>query len=119
MKSPAFVIAAVLSLALGIGANTTIFTMVNSLFLQPMTVEKITELMHVYGADSANANSIFGSSMPISYGNYVDYRARSNGFVDMGAYSYPMPANLAGSEKATPIMAQLVSANYFRYSAFI
>src|SRR6516164_6380436 len=89
LKSPGFVMAAVLSLALGIGANATIFTMVNAMFLQPLPVERISELMYVYGTDSNNANSFLGSFMPISYPNFVDYRAQAtDAFLDMGAYSF-------------------------------
>src|SRR3954471_8418393 len=90
LKSPGFVIAAVLSLGLGIGANTTIFTMVNSVFLQPLPVEKPAELMYVYGTDSANANSALGAFLPISYPNFLDYRSQNDFFADTGAYSYPI-----------------------------
>src|SRR6185295_5449621 len=90
LKSPGFVIASVLSLALGIGANTTIFTMINSVFLQPLPVEKPAELMYVYGSDSNNVNNVFGSYLPISYPNFVDYRAQNDVFSDMGAYSFPI-----------------------------
>ena len=54
LKSPGFLIAAVVSLALGIGANAAIFTMINTVFLQPLPVEKPAELMYVYGTDSTN-----------------------------------------------------------------
>jgi len=46
-KSPGFLVAAILSLALGIGGNATIFTMINTVFLQPLQVEKPAELMTV------------------------------------------------------------------------
>src|SRR3954471_16067563 len=104
MKSPGFVIAAVLSLGLGIGANTTIFTMINSVFLQPLPVEKPSELMYVYGTDSANANSALGAFLPISYPNFVDYRAQNDVFADTAAYSYPLAASLGGGAKATRVM---------------
>ncbi len=113
LKSPGFVVAAVLSLALGIGANTTIFTMVNAVFLQPLPVEKPSELMYVYGTDSNNANSLFGGFMPVSYLNFADYRAQNHVFTDMGAYAFPVSVSLAGGEKPTPILPQLVTGNYF------
>jgi predicted permease len=112
-KSPGFVIAAVLSLAVGIGANTTIFTMVNAMFLQPLPVEKMSELMFVFGTDANNSNTILGSALPVSYPNFVDYRAQNDVFVDMGAYSFPIPVSMGGGQKPTPISAQLVSGNYF------
>ncbi|MCI0366632.1 MAG: ABC transporter permease, partial [Phycisphaerales bacterium] len=113
MKSPGFLIAAVLSLALGIGANTTIFTMINSVFLQPLPVEKPSELMYVYGTDASNTQSVFGSFLPVSYPNYVDYRGQNDVFLDLAVYSFPVPVSLAGGDKPTPINAQLVSGNYF------
>jgi hypothetical protein len=68
LKSPGVLVAAVLSLALGIGANATIFTMINTVFLQPLPVEKPSELMYVYGTDSANAqNAVLGAFHPLSY----------------------------------------------------
>ncbi len=113
LKSPGFLIAAVLSLALGIGANTTIFTMVNSVFLQPLPVDKPSELMFVYGTDSSNTQNVLGSFLPLSYPNYVDYRQQNDVFVDMGVYSFPLPVSLGGGEEPTPLNAQLVSGNYF------
>src|SRR2546423_15299791 len=72
LKSPGFLIAAVVSLALGIGANATIFTMIKTVFLNPLPVEKPAELMYVYGTDSNNSQtSILGTFLPVSYPNYV------------------------------------------------
>jgi len=114
LKSPGFVIAAVLSLALGIGANTTIFTMVNSMFLQPLPVENVAELMYVYGTDSNNSNNAaIGSTLPLSYPNFADYRAQNDVFTDMGAYGVPQGVSLGGGEKPTPVLGELVSGNYF------
>src|SRR5579884_2129647 len=114
LKSPGFLLTAVVSLALGIGANTTIFTMVNAIFLQALPVEKLPELMFIYGTDSNNSNSFLGAFLPISYPNFVDYRAQSSeAFSDLGVYSFPVPASLGGGEKPTPTSIQLVSGNYF------
>jgi putative ABC transport system permease protein len=113
LKSPGFLIAAVLSLALGIGANATIFTMINTVFLQPLPVEKPSELMYVYGTDTNNTNSLFGAFLPISYPNYRDYRAQNAVFVDLATYTFPQAVSLGGGEKPLPVNVQVVSGNYF------
>jgi len=53
-RSPALALAAILSLALGIGANTTIFTLTNTLFLNPLPVARPAELMAVFTLDANN-----------------------------------------------------------------
>src|SRR5437016_9302838 len=99
LKSPGFLIVAVLSLALGIGANATIFTMINSVFLQPLPVEKPSELMYVYGTDSSNAqNAVLGKYMPVSYPNYVDYKTQNDVFAELGVYGFPNAVSMAGGE---------------------
>ena len=114
LRSPGFLIAAVLSLALGIGANATIFTMINTVFLQPLPVEKPSELMYVYGTDSSNTqNAVLGAFHPLSFPNYLDYKAQNDVFVGLGAYSFPQGVSLAGGEKPTPVNVQVVSGNYF------
>src|SRR5271154_555453 len=51
-KSPAFTLTAILSLALGIGANTTIFTVVNGVFMNPLPIQKAAELTSVHALDT-------------------------------------------------------------------
>jgi predicted permease len=114
LRSPGFLIAAVLSLALGIGANTTIFTLINSLFLQPLPVEKPAELMYVHGTDTNNTgNALLGTFLPVSYPNYVDYREQNDVFEDLAGYTFPNPVSLGGGDKPTPVNVQVVSGNYF------
>jgi predicted permease len=114
LKSPGFLAAAVLSLALGIGANTTIFTLINSLFLKPLPVEQPAELMYVYGTDATNSqNQVLGTFMPISYPNYVDYKASNDVFEDLAVYAFPTAVSLGGGGKPTPVNVQVVSGNYF------
>jgi len=66
VQAPAFTIAAIVSLALGIGANTTIFTLLNALFLNPLPVERPWELVAVFTTASRNATQ-FGNLLPLSY----------------------------------------------------
>ena len=69
LKSPGVSAVAVLSLALGIGANTTIFTLINAMFLNPLAVETPSELLAVLTVDAKNP----GVST-VSYPNYEDLR---------------------------------------------
>src|SRR5262245_45048955 len=114
LKSPGFLLAAVVSLVLGIGANATIFTMINTIFLQPLPVEKPAELMSVYGTDTNNtSNALLGQFMPFSYPNYVDYKTQNAVFSELAVYSFPNRVSLGGGGKPEPANVQLVSGNYF------
>jgi len=115
IKSPGFLLAAMISLALGIGANATIFTMINTIFLQPLPAEKPTDLMYIYGTDTNNSNNtVLGTFMPVSYPNYADYKDQNDVFTDMAVYSFPNAVSASiGGEKPAPLSVQLVSTNYF------
>src|SRR5262249_41462477 len=65
-KNPVFVLFVVLTLALGIGANTTVFTLINTVVLSPLPVRNANGLAAVTAADSRNTSNS-GSMFPISY----------------------------------------------------
>ena len=115
IKAPVFTMAAVLSLALGIGANTTIFTLLNTLFLNPLPVEKPSELVGVLTVASRNATQ-FGNLLPLSYPNLKDFRERNDVLSDLAGYSPPLALSLSvpgtGGEPQR-VFAQLVTGNYF------
>ena len=81
-KRPIFTLVAVLMLALGIGANTAIFTLVNAVFLQPLPVAEPARLMSVFGTDEKNL-TVIG---PISWPNFKDYRDQNDVFTGMLAF---------------------------------
>ena len=83
-RSPAFTAAAVLSLALGIGVNTAIFTIINTLFLNPLPVDRASELVAVYTTDAKNS-APFGNLLQISFPNYKDYRDTNTVFTGQAA----------------------------------
>jgi len=80
-RSPAFTAAAVLTLGLGIGANTAVFSLINSVLLRPLPFEEPERLALIW--ESA---PFFGlKDSPVSPANYLDWRARARSFQEMGA----------------------------------
>src|SRR5918997_5858568 len=83
LKSPAFTAVAVLVVALGVGANTAIFSVVNAVLLRPLPFEEPQQLVRVFGTN-ARRNSF---RRPHSFPNFVDLRAQNTSFEAMSAYS--------------------------------
>ncbi|MGH9334196.1 MAG: ABC transporter permease, partial [Vicinamibacteria bacterium] len=110
VKRPAFTIVAAVSLALGIGANTTIFTMVNSVFLNPLPVEDPSELVVVYTLDENNAAA---GATPVSFPNYEDYRDGNDSFEGLAAWAFPIPTSMLAGEEPEQVFTELVTGNYF------
>ncbi len=107
IKNPAMTLVAVVTLALGIGANTAIFSAVNGMLLRPMPVANADRLMVVAG--QLKGNDSFNS---FSYLDYHDLRAQANGFSDLLAYQIYL-VGLAADNKADSLMVSYVSSNYF------
>ena len=110
-KSPGFTVVAVLSLALGIGANTTIFTLVKAIFLHPIPVEDPSRVVVLY----SNAQSRKGPPqefLPTPYLNAVDYREKTNVFSG-SAIAIPNAMDLTISGHSTQEFVELVNANFF------
>lgn len=106
-KNRRFTAVCVLSLALGIGANTTIFTLVNAILLRPLPVLDPAHLVAVYTLDLHNTG-FWGCSYP----NYKDYRDRNQVFSSLLLYS-AVGMNLTGGSEPRLVMGQLTTANYF------
>jgi putative ABC transport system permease protein len=107
-KSPGFTLVAVLSLALGIGANTAIFSLVNAVLLCPLPIENPERLVSLnYGSEKG------GSPGPIfSYLNYRDLRDRNN-MLD-GLISYRLaPVSLSHDGNNERAWGYLATGNYF------
>jgi predicted permease len=108
-RNPLFALTAVLSLAIGIGANTTIFTIANALlFKPPLGVADAGRLVDV-GRSQDGQGFETGS-----YSNYLDIRARNTVFSGIYAYRLgPEPMSLRGTDGAERIYGEMVSTNYF------
>ncbi len=113
MRSPGFTAVALLSLGLGIGANTAIFTLTNAVFLNPLPVKDPGRVLELYTVDHATATAApIGARSPISYPNFVDYREQNDVFSGLAAFT-PAAVTLTGFGKPLQQNAFLVSANYF------
>ena len=99
--------AAVLSLALGIGANTTIFTMINAILLRPLPVQDPSRLVTLHTTDQHIPGLLL-----CSYPNYRDYRDRNQVFSSLLIYS-AITVTLTGRGDPQLLMGQIVSGNYF------
>jgi len=100
-------IVAVLSLALGIGANTTIFTLVNAVLLRSLPVGEPSTLAAVFTVDSHDAGIWL-----CSYPNYKDFRDQNTVFSSLLLYT-AVTVNLTGHNDPQLLMGQFVSGNYF------
>jgi predicted permease len=113
LKSPGFTLVAALSLALGIGANTTIFTLINAVLLHPLPVQDPSQLVSVWTADERNAgNGAFGflQTSPL---NYRDYRDKNEVFSGLAAHQ-GIPLNLSGGTgDPQQVFGEIVTGNFF------
>jgi len=113
-KNPGFAAVAVLSLALGIGANTTIFTVVNAILLNPLPVKNITRLVEVDTIDSKTLVTAANvTKLGMSYPNFQDYARENQVFASVGCFVGPLPLTWSGGAEPRQIFGQMVSANYF------
>jgi predicted permease len=105
-RSPGFAAAAILSLALGIGANTTVFSVVKAVLLGSLPMRDADRLASFQQANSAAR---------LSYPDFDDYRRRVTAFEDIAA-SYPAVARSLSTGGGNPerLWGQLVTTNYFR-----
>jgi len=112
-NSRGLTIVAVLSLALGIGANTTIFTFINGLLLRPPMVHDPDRLLEVWQHNTTRGSGI-GSDMQLSFPEYEHYRDHNSTFSDIGAFTGETPPVIwnRGGEGET-LRVALVSANFF------
>jgi hypothetical protein len=109
-RNPLFALTATLSLAIGIGANTTIFTIANALlFKPPAGVLEPDRLVDV--GRTRNGQGFDNGSYP----NYLDIRARNTVFTGIYAYCFgASPMSLGGRDGAERIYGDMVSTNYFQ-----
>ncbi len=106
-RNPGSSALAILALALGIGANSTIFSLVNALLLRPLPVEQPEQLVALHTSDFSSGD--FGTS---SYPDYIDFRDRNQVLSGLVAYTVrPLSLNTDGTNDRA--FGEVVSGNYF------
>ncbi|MEO8025210.1 MAG: ABC transporter permease, partial [Bryobacteraceae bacterium] len=106
-QNPGFSVVAILTLTLGIGANTAIFSAINAVLLRPLPVHNSSELVTLN-------ETLGGNTFPtLSYPNYRDMRDRNTVFSGMMTYRI-LPASLGLPGASQRVWGYLVSGNYFQ-----
>jgi predicted permease len=111
-KTPVFFFFAMLTLGLGIGASTMVFTLVNTVLLHPLPVADPSHLVSV-SMTELGGHKQSGGRLPMSYPNLKDYQAGNAALAQMGGFSPPMVMTLTEGTEAERFFGQLVTAGYF------
>ena len=109
-RTPGFVLVAVVILALGIGANTAIVSLVDTLYLRELPVRDPSRLVEIYQV----RNTVPGEYFSLSYPDYLAYREQSRSFEDLAAHYSSSPIHFGSGEKSAEINGSVVTENYFR-----
>ncbi len=107
-RNPAFALTAVLTLALGIGINTTVFSMINAVLIRPMPHVRtagVVQLLDVQTAQNREGD--------VSYPDLVDWKAGSTTLADVGAYHDRDVVMIRPGAEAEEIQAEVVTPNLF------
>ncbi len=106
-RSPGFALAVALTLGLGMGVNTALFSVVHSILLRPLPLPDLDRLVGVYNVEKG-----FVTHTPIAYPDFVDLRERRRTFADLASYA-ARPFALEAEGESQIVVGELVSRNYF------
>jgi len=110
LKRPGFTAIALIALALGIGANTAIFSLVNAVVLRPLPYAEPDQLVWMWGNLRNGTNRA-----SVAPADYLDYRNQNKTFEQLAAtFSITAPVNLTGSGDPERLTASVVTGNYFQ-----
>jgi len=107
LRAPGFAVTAILTLALGIGATTALFTVVNAVLLEPLPFPDSNKLIQVWRSELPALT--YGSA---SYGRYLDWRANQKVFTDLGAWA-PRGVTMSGPQGPERLPGATASASFF------
>ena len=106
-RSPGFAAIAILTLALGIGANTAIFSLVNAILLRPLPFRQSQQLVVMFGHTAQIRRT------GISYADFEDWRKQNRSFAGLSLWQ-SQSVNLTGQERPERLRGSFVSANFFQ-----
>lgn len=106
-KSPGFTAIAVLTLTLGIGANTAIFSVIDSALLEPLPFKNPGQLVDLRESESSPGD------YPLDAADFVDWQAQNTTFASMSMYSFPQGFNASGNGATESAATRAVEANFF------
>jgi len=108
LKKPVFTLTALLNLAIGIGVNTAIFSVVNAVLLQPLPYTNPNELVFIWDTQRDKAEKL---TYPVSAPNFRDWQEHNKTLASMSAYSFDY-LNLVGRDKPERLFIGYVSSNF-------
>ena len=108
LRAPGFAVTAILTLALGIGATTALFTVVNAVLLEPLPFPDSNKLVQVWRSELPALT--YGSA---SYGRYLDWRKNQRVFTELGAWS-PRGVTMSGQQGPERLPGATASASFFK-----
>jgi putative ABC transport system permease protein len=109
LKRPGFTLVAIITLALGISANTAIFSFVDALLLKPLPFKDLDRLVMVWGEQPEQGQGY----LSVSAADYLDFRDQNKVFERMGAYGW-WDANITGSNDPERVQGYLVTPSFFQ-----
>jgi putative ABC transport system permease protein len=107
-KSPALTAVVAITLALGIGANTLIFSFVNGFLLRPMPVPHPEQIAVLAANQRGDSPLLFSFSYP----EFVDFRQQADSFADLAGYTLAQ-SGLSADGRVDQVVASYVTGNYF------
>src|SRR5688572_12087268 len=109
LRAPGFTAVAVAALAIGIGANTAIFSVVNAILIRPLPYQDPDQLSVIWehNIPRDRKNNV------ASPGNFIHWREMQRSFVDLAAVGGPFPVTIASGGEPEEVGAQIVTASFF------
>jgi predicted permease len=107
LRKPGFTLVAVLTLALAIGANTAIFSVVNAVLIRPLPYQDPDRLALIWGTQGAQGGQ------GVVYADYLDWRTRNRSFADMGVMR-GQSVNITGGDTPDRLIGEFVDASFLR-----